>query len=362
MKAFCINLDHRTDRWQSAKQQIETNGFDLERFSAIQLKPGFAGCHESHLKVLEFISAMNEFPVAVFEDDLDFISPINVMHKAIEEAGEFDMLYLGCDPQEKMVKVDEHLLKLGKAYQTHAIVYGSKRVVDYILANSRKERKIDVFICEHVLHPFNCFSTFPMVVKQSDGFSDITNMEVNFDHIEKKYYDMVQLVGNGDPTGFDENLRYDYDLNENDTVLDIGSHKGEFMERIGKTGCKVIPFDPSINRCAWVYDGEIAIGGGDDAQASFMYEGEKYKCVDILNYLDQEIALCKINIEGGEYQLMEHILKYGFQKNVENFQIQFHPVVDINYEERYQAICNELSKTHHITWKHPFVWENWAKS
>ncbi len=51
----------------------------------------------------------------------------------------------------------------------------------------------------------------------------------------------------------------------------------------------------------------------------------------------KHIDLMKINIEGGEYDLLEHLLDSGFVKNIENIQVQFHAFVP-NAEERLHKI------------------------
>ena len=68
----------------------------------------------------------------------------------------------------------------------------------------------------------------------------------------------------------------------------------------------------------------------------------------------------KINIEGGEYDLLEHFLESGFIKNINNIQIQFHDFIP-NAEERMKKIQYELEKTHSLTYQYPFVWENWQR-
>lgn len=159
----------------------------------------------------------------------------------------------------------------------------------------------------------------------------------------------------GSLKGWNEDLRYDYDIGHGDTVLDIGSYKGEFSQRFREKGCHVIEFDTNT-KCAWIYDGYINIGGRDN-KASYLIKGRNYPCVDIIKFIETEIALCKINIEGGEYELMDHILESGLQSNVHNFQIQFHKVGE--FEKRYKDIARNLSQTHKLSWRHPFVWENW---
>lgn len=73
----------------------------------------------------------------------------------------------------------------------------------------------------------------------------------------------------------------------------------------------------------------------------------------------KHIDLIKINIEGGEYDLLEHLLDANFVEQIENLQIQFHDFVE-NASARMKKIQNRLEKTHYLTYHYPFVWDNWT--
>ena len=72
----------------------------------------------------------------------------------------------------------------------------------------------------------------------------------------------------------------------------------------------------------------------------------------------RQIDLMKINIEGGEYDLLDHLIESGFVKNIKNIQVQFHDFVP-RAMERMKKIQRELQKTHHLTYQYLFVFENW---
>ena len=73
-----------------------------------------------------------------------------------------------------------------------------------------------------------------------------------------------------------------------------------------------------------------------------------------------QIALMKINIEGGEFPLLEHIANNNCLDLVEEYQIQFHNFVSDAGSKR-EKISQALEKTHNRTWCYTFVWENWKK-
>ena len=68
--------------------------------------------------------------------------------------------------------------------------------------------------------------------------------------------------------------------------------------------------------------------------------------------------MIKINIEGSEYDLLEHLIETYFIANIGNIQVQFHNFID-NAKERMRNIQTNLAKTHKLTYQYEFVWENW---
>jgi len=75
IKSFVINLDLRVDRWYIVKEELRKQGIHAKRFSAIEGKPGWKGCRDSHLVVMELCK--NEDCFLIFEDDVIFLEDIN---------------------------------------------------------------------------------------------------------------------------------------------------------------------------------------------------------------------------------------------------------------------------------------------
>jgi hypothetical protein len=74
------------------------------------------------------------------------------------------------------------------------------------------------------------------------------------------------------------------------------------------------------------------------------------------------VDLMKINIEGGEYELLEHLIARGLTKRIRNIQVQFHEDVMAGAAGRMERIQSRLAETHHLTYQERFVWENWELS
>ncbi len=187
------------------------------------------------------------------------------------------------------------------------------------------------------------------------------------------------VAENGDKTH-----RLNYDLQPSDIVYDLGGYQGQWSSDIySRYLCQIHIFEPvdhfareiksrfMANPNIYVHSfalgaeaGEMEICLSDDASSSFRASGE-FKLAPVIAFQDwteqhniQEIALLKINIEGGEYDLLDHVVDSGMIKLIRNIQVQFHDFVPGSTLRR-QRIHESLIKTHRITYNYPFVWENW---
>jgi FkbM family methyltransferase len=188
----------------------------------------------------------------------------------------------------------------------------------------------------------------------------------------------------------DERLRLDYpELGPRSIVLDLGGFHGDFSLRIhGKYGATCHCFEVVPSLC----DGIRAVVGANPAifvhpfglagttreeDIFFAEEGSSTLCnraeeanrlrirlvraADWLqeNLGDRPVDLMKVNIEGGEYELLEHLLDTGLVQRMRNIQVQFHEDVIPHATARMEAIQSRLSKTHRLTFQEVFVWDNW---
>jgi FkbM family methyltransferase len=204
-------------------------------------------------------------------------------------------------------------------------------------------------------------------------------MKESQDYIQfQRVREWYKAIGN-------ENLRLNYELDENSIVLDIGGYKGEFARDIFcKYQSHIFLFEPipdffNIASNRFLKNSKVqtynfglsnktckALINVNDNASSTIKAGEKNLEISLMSTVDfikeknlTSIDLIKINIEGGEYDLLESILKYGDIKLFRNIQVQFHDFVVENAKERMKKIQIELAKTHHLTYQYEFVWENW---
>lgn len=171
-----------------------------------------------------------------------------------------------------------------------------------------------------------------------------------------------------------EHIRYEYDLNPTSRVIDLGAYKGEWANELhNRYGCKVVVVEPTeyindfrngiiVNKAAGTHNGIMSFGGRAYYTSSFETGDHEYESIDINNLIEQYaiIDLLKVNIEGAEYDVLNHIIGAGLHVRIKNIQVQFHQIDGVPYERWYDEISKQLSLTHKLTWHYPFCWENWA--
>ena len=177
MRAYVINLDSRPDRMESFNKNVFP--FPIERVSGVVASCGEDGCTKSHLGIL---SKQKEFPFMVLEDDCLLIEPWSVVEEAMTQLPEnWDALWLGATLRKPIARYSKNLHVLKGAYTTHAIIYNSKRIVDFIVNHHRTPSgtNLDIFLKRIVQERFNCFITRPMCVIQMSDWSDIAKVQTS---------------------------------------------------------------------------------------------------------------------------------------------------------------------------------------
>jgi len=183
----------------------------------------------------------------------------------------------------------------------------------------------------------------------------------------------------------DTTVRMDYDLNPDSIVFDLGGYKGEYSADIF---CKYNPyiyiFEPvesffkiinnkfSNNKKVESYNfglssrnQQLQINLSDNSSSIYIKSDQTEVIVlkSIVEFIQNEritqVDLIKINIEGGEYDVLEALIDNNLISIFKNIQVQFHDFIIENAKERMGIIQSKLSKTHEITYQYEFVWENW---
>ncbi|QFT58536.1 hypothetical protein FIU94_06810 [Sulfitobacter sp. THAF37] len=175
-------------------------------------------------------------------------------------------------------------------------------------------------------------------------------------------------------------------LKPGDTVLDIGGYRGDWAERMTALyGVKVHCFEPHprfISHLQERFDGrkDVAVEGyamgrsagvlelSDDENASSALvasgsavKGEVRPVSEVFETLGlNRIACAKMNIEGGEYDLLPALIDAGLMPRIDRLTVQFHRYGPAQDAQR-DAIRTDLARTHHCVWEYPFIWEEWVR-
>ncbi len=183
----------------------------------------------------------------------------------------------------------------------------------------------------------------------------------------------------------DKTFRLEYEeLNQDSVVFDLGGYEGQWASDIFSKYCSNIfifepskPFSDKIKKrfssnpkvkvfdfglSNKTYTTELALAGNASSVFKESNLKEEIELISAMEFFKmhkiEKIDLIKINIEGGEYDLLEYLIYEQLIERFKNIQIQFHDFIP-DAVERMKAIQKDLNKTHHLTYHFEFVWENW---
>lgn len=186
--------------------------------------------------------------------------------------------------------------------------------------------------------------------------------------------------------GGDARFRFDYDLNPDSFVMDLGGYEGQWASDIySRYRCRIAIFEPvsgyaeNIRRRFQRNDDielfEYGLGGSTRNETIYIRgagssafgkkaDAEQMQIVDAAKWFAEHscdnVDLMKINIEGGEFELLEKLLDADLARRVRDFQIQFHNI-SFGATDRMERIKERLSLTHSPGYQYKFVWENWTR-
>jgi hypothetical protein len=185
IKAYCINLDERKDRWESFITQ--PIGIPVERFSAVKRDKGNEGCLLSHLGVMRKC----EDEVLIFEDDCKLLQPWSVFERAYRQLPKsWDALWLGANVITPLKRYSENLFRLQSGWTTHGILW-KKKIIDKILTDGFdtiiKYKNFDTYLARVIQPKFNCYIIYPCFATQSTSFSDIVHYDRDYTIIESNF-------------------------------------------------------------------------------------------------------------------------------------------------------------------------------
>lgn len=189
---YCINLDHRTDRWRQASEQFKKHNLNVQRVSAVDGRSGSFGndkcdnynnaCTLSHLKVITDAWRQGYKTIMVFEDDADlndeFMSKLG--RSVIDLIGiNWDLLYLGGSHRKPPIKITDNLYQVVHTLTTHAYIMRHTMFRDLMYDFPSLHQPVDCYFAE--LQPkYNCFITNPPLAGQRKSYSDLAHREMEY--------------------------------------------------------------------------------------------------------------------------------------------------------------------------------------
>jgi len=186
--------------------------------------------------------------------------------------------------------------------------------------------------------------------------------------------------------GGDYELRLNYNIDDNSVVLDMGGYEGQWASDLfSRYRCNIFVFEPvrsfakeitkrfKNNDKIEVFS--FGLGGSSRTESihisadgsSVFGKSANTEQIEIIDAKDwiiergiEKIDLIKINIEGGEYELLDRLIETNMIENIENVQVQFHNI-SANANQKMERIKSKLKNTHKPTYMYEFVWENWVR-
>lgn len=191
--------------------------------------------------------------------------------------------------------------------------------------------------------------------------------------------------------GFDKTLRLDYDLNETSVVLDVGGYEGQWAsDCYSRYNCRIEVFEPveefaagieaRFQRNPNVRVHRVGLAGtsrtlpldlhGDRSTVVMGAKAARPESLQMVRLVEahgffrdqqlESVDLMKINIEGAEYELLEHLINTGLITRIRDVQVQFHDVFP-DARARMERLRGQLRRTHSVTYQEDFIWENWRR-
>lgn len=175
-------------------------------------------------------------------------------------------------------------------------------------------------------------------------------------------------------------------LTPSSIAFDLGGYRGAWTAHMRAAyDCHVHVFEPhpsfaaaisarfaddpkvSTHACALgASEGTMMLSDGADASSAFKAEGAQVMgrvcaAADILASLNgADVDAMKINIEGGEYEILSHLIETGLITRFRTVTVQFHDFAP-NATARRASIRKDLARTHKCSWNYEFVWEEWER-
>ncbi|MEO7048909.1 MAG: hypothetical protein ABI091_26640 [Ferruginibacter sp.] len=202
MEVIIISLPERlNDRLIFLKEYLNERNIDFIVVDAIKKDNGAEGLIETMKKVYELCLKSDFENVLILEDDAEFIvdKPLELIEKCMPQLPkDFDLLYLGCNLfQTKVELYTPNLIQVFGAWALQSVIYSRKGIEKCLKAVEERDNDmpLDTLIVEKVQPDGKSFCTYPMIVSQRKGYSDIQKKNTDYsEYLINRFNDRTKNI------------------------------------------------------------------------------------------------------------------------------------------------------------------------
>jgi FkbM family methyltransferase len=166
----------------------------------------------------------------------------------------------------------------------------------------------------------------------------------------------------------------------------LGGFMGESAIHLARMGFRVVVFEPiddwanmirentknqglevEVNRAAASNkNGFLELAMSKDGTSEFGADFSSVVSVPSVDFAEwvlthpERVFFLEMNIEGGEYVVLEELLSSGAIDRIDSLAVQFHNL-DPTHRIRRSEICSQLSTRYKPIYSFPWVWEAWGR-
>jgi FkbM family methyltransferase len=218
--------------------------------------------------------------------------------------------------------------------------------------------------------------------RREAGLDPVTRSILERHYYSQPMYDFMATMG------ANPDMLVEADLDRRSIVMDVGAYTGEWSEQISRRyGARIHAFEPNPDAFRTLTERLLGhpnvtalcygLGGADErAFLSLVGPGSslftrppgfgtaEVQVRDVVAVMDElgidHVDLCKVNIEGGEFDLLERLIAVDRLRRIRLVSVQFHEWHPGAYRRR-RAIRRALARMHDEVWNYPWVWELWRR-
>ena len=181
---YCINLDTRVDRRQSAQKIFDQYQIPAKMF-VVKKHPngGIEGCFDSHLRIIREAYHNGYSKICIFEDDIAATSHLSVKQlrkatKFMETNADWDLFYLGTCPDVRKYTcrwLTNSIYQL-RSVCTHAYCV-SRKMMEKMISKHIKYQGVPIDYLYKETDQFKSYGIYPSMFNQGAHTSDISSTD-----------------------------------------------------------------------------------------------------------------------------------------------------------------------------------------